>query len=58
MGGTDAVPHALSKVCCPCFPSKLCYVFIEILIFRGTVVVAAVCKIMTSKATGEEEESG
>lgn len=44
-GGT-AVPPALSKVCCACFPSEHYYVFIEVLIFTGMVVVAAVYKIM------------
>jgi len=58
VGGAVGVPYALSKVCCICFPSELYYVFIEILVFRGTVVVAAVCKIVNSKATGEEKESG
>lgn len=55
MGGATAVPRALWKVC---FPSEHRYVFIEIPIFTGTVVVAAVCKIMNSKAAGEERESG
>lgn len=55
-GGTVAITHAFSKVCCTCFPSELYCVFIEILIFRGTVV-AALCKIMNSEATSEEKAS-
>lgn len=55
--GAGAIPCALLKVCCPCFPRELYCAFIEILIFRGAVV-AAVCKIMNSEATGEEKESG
>lgn len=57
MGGADAIPCALLEVCCPCFPSELYCAFLEILIFGGTVV-AAVCKIKNSEATGEEKESG
>lgn len=57
MEGAGAIPCALLKVCCPCFLSELYCVFLEILIFRGAVV-AAVCKIKNSEATGEEKESG
>lgn len=58
VGGVTATPCALLRVCCTCFLSEHYYIFIEIVIFRGTGVVTAVCKINNSKATDEEKESG
>ena len=55
VGGAAAIPHALSKVCCTRFPSELYYVFIEMLIFRGTVVVAAVCKIIQKQQVNKRK---
>lgn len=57
MGGAGAIPCALLKVCWPSFPGELYCAFIDILIFRRTVV-AALGKIMNSEATGEEKGSG
>lgn len=52
------MPCALLKVFCSCSPMELYNVYLEILFFRGIVVVVALCKILSSKAGDEEKESG
>lgn len=40
--GVLAIPHALLKVRCTCFPTEVYHVYLKILVFRGIAVIAAI----------------